>query len=429
MRVGYCRVSTTKESQDISLEGQQQQLLAAGCDEVIVERASAFKGQRKGWTHLWALVASGKVTEVLVVDQSRLSRSGDDLEFLQACVLQKVTVRALTGGVIETETVGGFMQAGIMSVVNQAYSRLNSAKVKDGLARRRAAGHYAVGYCPFGYRYIDGVVEPDPEQWGPARERWEGLMALEMNCHAYARSNQGVSVSGLKSWVRNPMLRGIVPHQQGGVKPLVSPEEWEKAKRLLVRRAQSRVPARAPRSHLFSSLIVCALCGRSLHRRVTDYHRVRWKCCYAPCDWFGRSIAEELARQQAVEALRREAPLRAQEALQSSSAMERQTTSEQVALQSKIAQLEELQDSGVADLGRSLDNLRRELAMLSVTVAGPDWSGLCELIEGGLDDATDEELRPLFLEYLQSIVFEGNPSALTFKLRGATSSNVEDGGF
>ena len=48
MRVGYCRVSTTKAEQDISLEGQQQQLLAAGCDEVIVERASAFKGQREG---------------------------------------------------------------------------------------------------------------------------------------------------------------------------------------------------------------------------------------------------------------------------------------------------------------------------------------------------------------------------------------------
>ena len=56
MRVGYCRVSTQKAEQDISIEGQQQQLLAAGCDEVIIERASAFKGQRKGWTRLWALV-------------------------------------------------------------------------------------------------------------------------------------------------------------------------------------------------------------------------------------------------------------------------------------------------------------------------------------------------------------------------------------
>ena len=56
-----------------------------------------------------------------MVDQSRLSRSGDDLEFLQACAMKKVVVGALTGGVIETESVGGFIQAGVMSVMNQAY--------------------------------------------------------------------------------------------------------------------------------------------------------------------------------------------------------------------------------------------------------------------------------------------------------------------
>ena len=139
---------------------------------MIVERASAFKGQRKGWTHLWALVASGKVTEVLVVDQSRLSRSGDDIEFCMR-VPKKVKVRALTGGEIEVESVGGFITSSVMSVMNEAYSRLNSAKVKDGLARRRAAGHSAIGYCAFGYAYIDGVVVPHPENWGPARERWE----------------------------------------------------------------------------------------------------------------------------------------------------------------------------------------------------------------------------------------------------------------
>ena len=34
--------------------------------------------------------------------------------------MKKVVVRALTGGVIETESVGGFIQAGVMSVMNQA---------------------------------------------------------------------------------------------------------------------------------------------------------------------------------------------------------------------------------------------------------------------------------------------------------------------
>ena len=410
MRVGYCRVSTQKAEQDISIEGQQQQLLAAGCDEVIVERASAFKGQRKGWTHLWALVASGKVSEVLVVDQSRLSRSGDDLEFLQACAMKRVVVRALTGGVIETESVGGFIQAGVMSVMNQAYSKLNSAKVKDGLARRRAAGHYAVGYCPFGYRYIDGVVEQDPEQWGPARERWEGLMALEMNCHGYARLNPGVSVSGLKNWVKNPMLRGIVPHQRGGVKPLISPEEWQQAQVLLKHRATTRTSS-TRRQHLLSGLVVCDSCGRSLWNQTTAYGRLRLKCHYAPCQWFGRGIAVEVVRAQLIQALRDNASRLADEARLASNATGLEMTEEQSAVTAKIAQLEALQDSGVPDLGRSLEALRAELVALQMPVIGPDWSGLAELIEapGVLDRFSDAQLRPLLLEYITKIRYVGNP--------------------
>lgn len=410
MRVGYCRVSTQKAEQDISIEGQQQQLLAAGCDEVIVERASAFKGQRKGWTHLWALVASGKVSEVLVVDQSRLSRSGDDLEFLQACAMKRVVVRALTGGVIETESVGGFIQAGVMSVMNQAYSKLNSAKVKDGLARRRAAGHYAVGYCPFGYRYSDGVVEPDPEQWGPARERWERLVAMEMNLMGYCRKYGDVSRSGLTNWIRNPMLRGIVPHQRGGVKPLISPEEWQQAQVLLKHRATTRTSS-TRRQHLLSGLVVCDSCGRSLWNQTTAYGRLRLKCHYAPCQWFGRGIAVEVVRAQLIQALRDNASRLADEARLASNATGLEMTEEQSAVTAKIAQLEALQDSGVPDLGRSLEALRAELVALQMPVIGPDWSGLAELIQtpGVLDRFSDAQLRPLLLEYITKIRYVGNP--------------------
>ena len=410
MRVGYCRVSTQKAEQDISIEGQQQQLLAAGCDEVIVERASAFKGQRKGWTHLWALVAAGKVSEVLVVDQSRLSRSGDDLEFLQACAMKRVVVRALTGGVIETESVGGFIQAGVMSVMNQAYSKLNSAKVKDGLARRRAAGHYAVGYCPFGYRYSDGVVEPDPEQWGPARERWERLVAMEMNLMGYCRKYGDVSRSGLTNWIRNPMLRGIVPHQRGGVKPLISPEEWQQAQVLLKHRATTRTSS-TRRQHLLSGLVVCDSCGRSLWNQTTAYGRLRLKCHYAPCQWFGRGIAVEVVRAQLIQALRDNASRLADEARLASNATGLEMTVEQSAVTAKIAQLEALQDSGVPDLGRSLEALRAELVALQMPVSGPDWSGLAELIEapGVLDRFSDAQLRPLLLEYITKIRYVGNP--------------------
>jgi DNA invertase Pin-like site-specific DNA recombinase len=420
MRVGYCRVSTQKVEQDISIEGQQQQLLAAGCDEVIVERASAFKGQRKGWTHLWALVASGKVTEVLVVDQSRLSRSGDDLEFLQACAMKKVQVRALTGGVIETESVGGFIQAGVMSVMNQAYSKLNSAKVKDGLARRRAAGHYAIGMVPFGYAYQDGLVVPHPDNWGPARERWERLMAMEMNLMGYCREFGGVSRSGLTAWVKNPMLRGLVPHQDGGVKPLISAEEWAAAKQLLLRRTRSRVPTGYQlQTHLFSSLIACDACERSLQVQRTASGKRRWKCCQPQCDWFGRSIAEELVRQQAIAALRLEAPRLALEAQRASNARATEKTSAQVAVENKIAQLEALRDSGVPELGTSIDALRTQLADMARPAMGPDWTGLAELIAapGVLERFTDKQLRPLLLEYVAKFRYLGNPRKVEVVLK------------
>ena len=297
-----------------------------------------------------------------------------------------------------------------MSVMNQAYSKLNSAKVKDGLARRRAAGHYAVGYCPFGYRYSDGVVEPDPEQWGPARERWERLVAMEMNLMGYCRKYGDVSRSGLTNWIKNPMLRGIVPHQRGGVKPLISPEEWQQAQVLLKHRATTRTSS-TRRQHLLSGLVVCDSCGRSLWNQRTAYGRFRLKCHYAPCQWFGRGIAVEVVRAQLIQALRDNASRLADEARLASNATGLEMTEEQSAVTAKIAQLETLQDSGVPDLGKSLEALRAELVALQMPVSGPDWSGLAELIEapGVLDRFSDAQLRPLLLEYITKIRYVGNP--------------------
>jgi DNA invertase Pin-like site-specific DNA recombinase len=170
MRVGLARVSTTKRAQDTSIEGQIQQLEAAGCDRVLAERASAYSGKRRpAWEELWILVASGAVTEVLVIDQSRLSRKGDDMAFLAACAQQGVKVRALTGGEIEVESYSGFITAGVLSVMNQASSRLVGAKVRDGLARRRSAGFLGTGRLPFGYCSQDGRAAPHPTEFSLAR--------------------------------------------------------------------------------------------------------------------------------------------------------------------------------------------------------------------------------------------------------------------
>ena len=47
-------------------------------------------------------------------DWRRMARSG----VLEECAVKGVIVRALSGGLIETATVGGFVQAGVFSVMN-----------------------------------------------------------------------------------------------------------------------------------------------------------------------------------------------------------------------------------------------------------------------------------------------------------------------
>ena len=323
-----------------------------------------------------------------------------------------MVVRALTGGVIETESVGGFIQAGD-DVMNQAYSKLNSAKVKDGLARRRAAGHYATGMV-LSVRHQDGQVVPHPDNW-PARERWERLVAMEMNLHGYCRTHADVSVSVEQLGEESNASRHCSP-PTGRRQAVVSPEEWQHPV-LLKHRATTRTSSTRTQ-HLLSGLVVCDSCGRSLNQK-TAYGRLRLKCHYAPCQWFGRGIAAEVVRAQLIQVLRDNAGRLADEAQQASNATGQKMTEEQSAVTAKIAQLEALQDSGVPDLDKSLEALRAELAALNTPAMGPDWTGLAELIAspGVLERFPDKQLRPLLLEYVAKLRYVGNPREVEIVLK------------
>lgn len=416
MRVGLARVSTSKRAQDTSIEGQVQELEAAGCERVLAERASAYKkgGRRPAWEELWSLVASGVVTEVLVIDQSRLSRQGDDMAFLAACAQKGVQVRALRGGPIEVESYNGFVMAGVVSVMNQASSMLVGAKVRDGLQRRRSAGFLGTGKLPFGYCSLEGRAAPHPTEFALARARFDGLMAAGMNINQWIRDTGAkVSHTGVRRWLDHPMLRGFAHGQWGAVKALISWQEWEQATRLRQARA-SAIGRTSGRLRLFTGLVSCRECGRACHRQM-DGDTARLKCKTPSCSFYGRSIQEAVVRAQVIEALR----TRAEDLAELAGAPEHQEPPEAIELRCQLHQLEALERSGVAGLAPALADLRERLSALQQVASGPRYDGLAELFAapGTLELTTDEELRAIVVEFVAAIEFLGNPRRVEITLR------------
>ena len=405
MRVGYCRVSTVKTAQDISIDGQRQQLEEAGCDLVISERASAYKGQRKGWNELWALVAAKQVTEVLTIDQSRLSRSGDDLEFLELCALHSVKVSALSGGTMEVDSYTGFLTAGILSVMNKGYSKMLGVKASQGVARRKAAGYFACSKAPFGYCVSENQLVPHPTDFATARKRIEDLMAMEMNISGYIRANKiDWSVCGMHRWIRNSILRGMVDGRWGAVEPLISFSEWERIEAMLKIRSKLRgTSGRGPR--IFTGLVKCLKCGKNLGQYCATTNNLRRiKCLYAPCEWYGRGVRESVLREQVIQTL----SLLHKDLATLANQREVRINPEVEKIKAEIAQLVTLQHlPGIESL---IDGQKKQLIALEKQPAGDDGMNLKLLNQlfsdpEVLSQATDDELRALVIEFVSQITW------------------------
>lgn len=415
MIVGYARVSTDKAEQDVSIEEQIRQLREAGCDRVISERRSAHKdAPRPGWEELLGLVAAGRVRRVVAVSQSRLSRRGEDVPFLRMCARKGVEVTLLDGTPADTADPAGKLLTGVLSLVNEIDSDIKAINVRNGLARRKAQGHYACGRVPFGYAYDGSRVIPHPEHFAEARKMWEQLEELEFNMPATIRRH-GLqwSTRGIGRWINNPILRGVVSNEPGTVEALITWQEWQQARKILD--ARSYTKTRAPRiSRVFSCLLRCGFCGRSCHY-VMAAGKARLKCTNLNCSHYGRGLAEFKVRAQVIEALRLEADRMASIA---SLPAPVEPSSVDLEKQQQITQLQALRAQGVPGLDATIEALQLEL-MAPPLPASANWAGLRELLQrpGVLESATVQELRAVVLELVAELVYVGNPDRIEIRMR------------
>lgn len=135
MRIGYGRVST----RDQHPEAQHDALVAAGCDEVFIDKASGKLARRPELDK--ALLSANRAGDQLVV--TKLDRLGRSLEHLL-----ELSKRLQDAGVdlvvldqgIDTATAVGRMFFQILGAIAEFEHALMSERTMDGLAAARARG-------------------------------------------------------------------------------------------------------------------------------------------------------------------------------------------------------------------------------------------------------------------------------------------------
>lgn len=156
----YCRVSTTKDTQETSLERQREELAAFAAKqgfsvtEVFEDQHSGYEMDRDGLLEMLNYIKSGKIDAVFIQDETRLGRGHARIALLHVMQKQEVEVFTLSDdGPVALNDMDG-MVLEILAIVEEYQRKIHNAKIKRGM--RRAVEN---GYKP--ERNLKGKGNPD----------------------------------------------------------------------------------------------------------------------------------------------------------------------------------------------------------------------------------------------------------------------------
>lgn len=143
----YSRVSTEKETQELSLERQQEELenMAAQFSFNLIgsftDQHSGYDIEREGLLDLLEFVQKNKVDAVLIQDETRLGRGNARMAVLH--LLAKTNTEVITyhdSGPIALNDMDTMLLE-ILAIVEEYQRKLHNAKIKRGMRRAVAEGY------------------------------------------------------------------------------------------------------------------------------------------------------------------------------------------------------------------------------------------------------------------------------------------------
>jgi len=143
----YCRVSTSKETQETSLERQRHELVQLAkqygfeVKKIIAEQASGYVIERDGIIELLETIKYGSVDALLIQDETRLGRGNARIALLH--FIQKEGVKIYTvshRGEMQLSEADS-MVLDILSVVEEYQRKIHNLKIKRGMQKAIERGY------------------------------------------------------------------------------------------------------------------------------------------------------------------------------------------------------------------------------------------------------------------------------------------------
>jgi len=173
--MGYARVSTAEQASDgLSLDAQEARIRAwceaTGAELVEVVREEGVSGtkllaERLGGRRIAHLLDARRpaADAVVVVRMDRLGRdAAEQIALLKRFRSGKVGLVAIAQQ-IDLATPHGRAMAQIGAVFNELERALIAERTTEALAELRQQGR-TWNHAPFGWRAVDGHLEPDPDE-------------------------------------------------------------------------------------------------------------------------------------------------------------------------------------------------------------------------------------------------------------------------
>lgn len=250
--------------------------------------------KRPGLMRLLEDAKAGKFDMVLFVKLDRWVRSVRDYYAVQDILDAAGVTWQATEEDYETVTASGRFKVNIMLSVAQDEADRTSERIKFVQNGMRESGLSTNGRAPLGYKIIDRRPVIDVETEDAARDMFAAYIRLRSLCalRRYMLSEWGVSrtYNNFARFLSNPVYIGTYQGIEGACEPLVSLEDWKLCQDIAETRGQRCASTEPDRTYLFSGLLYCRECGKSMatsrcapHGYEYIYYRCRTRMTGGEC--------------------------------------------------------------------------------------------------------------------------------------------------